>query len=65
MGRRKSFAIFTLNPPACGRLIFSAFFLFDAMPLPVATEELLLRFRYLWPMRPFRRPGRRRYVLFD
>jgi hypothetical protein len=35
------------------------------MPLPVATEQLLLRFRYLWPMRPFRRPGRRRYVLFD
>src|SRR5262249_18918730 len=63
-GKTKIFRDFYAEPTACGQLIFSAFFLFDAMPLPVATEELLLRFRHLWPMRPFRRPGRRRYVLF-
>src|SRR5215216_2628804 len=31
----------------------------------LGTAGVLLCFRYLRPVRPFRRPRRRRYVLFD
>src|SRR4029453_1252060 len=54
-----------LWPPACCRLIFPFTFSLKRCHKAVATAEVLGRFRYLWPVGPFRRRRRRRYVLFD